>query len=626
MNESKSNSKSKTFVFKEPSKKLTVLDDEAWSDEESDYLIHLPPADEKSIAVEGSKSRGDKSLGKIFSGSAKIIYNADNFDNPEKNIPKEFVCDIPLPYVPPHVVETLGEDTIKLMWNEFVRFGADESELLLTEHIQSVANLVHESLGYNLPFDKLNLTMGENEYTDFGYVTKSLARFRNDAGVIRPEVSRVAQLPNCCANVYCRRHSNMEARLLAGVENRPDFRLDVVYRRWIQERKGYVRINHVPAILDECEIAYDITRAPEGYWQIKGDRICYTYEELEEAADIIRLDAAERNAQADIYRLPKWLLNEFTPSEVSMFKHHFMMIDIDCGGTIDSSELMLLGESLGNKLTEEECQHLIDQHDDDGSGTIDFSEFMTLMFQLMRGTINVESDALAQAMMESKNQIKIFEEIEDIKHHPPDLVSVHSYGGKPVECLYLLQGPPGSLYEGGHFLLKMVYVNGYPFACPEACIITRMIHLNFVVQMNGWVSIPHLRNLWESSWTSRDVIKHVLDLMIEPSPAHLPLLMIDVFNAFMLENFEIEDESVLIKSAFSDKLETNLRKDKMTSNFAYKLNKLPRLDQMHMNIVAKYYTDNEGYESIVRQFVKKFASDDHSGLAEDDNGHSVEEK
>jgi ubiquitin-protein ligase len=618
--------KPKTFVFKEAKKKLTYLDDDAWSDEESDYLVHPPAAEPKDTAVEDMKSRGDKTMTKIFSGQAKIIYNADNFDSPEKSIPKEFICEIPLPYVPPHVAETLGEDTVKLMWTEFVRFGADETELLLTEHIQAVANLVNESLGYDLPFDKLTFTMGDNEYTDFGYVTKSLARLRNDAGVMTPEVEKVAQLPKCCANIFCRRHRLMETRILSGEEDRPDFRLDVVYRRWIQEKRGYVRINHVPAILEECEIAHDVSRAPEGYWQIRGDRICYTYEELEECADMIRLDAVDRSSQVDLYRLPKWLLNEFSPSEVSMFRHHFMMIDIDCGGTLDSSELMLLGDSLGNKLTEEECQHLIDQHDDDGSGTIDFEEFMTLMFQLMRGTINVESDALAQAMMESKNQIKIFEEIEDIKHNPPELVSVHSYGGNPVECQYLLQGPPGSLYEGGHFLLKITYVNGYPFSCPEVCIMTRMVHLNFIVQMNGWVSIPHMRNLWESSWSSREVIKHVLELMIEPNPAFLPLLMIDVFNAFMVENFDIEDESVLIRSAFSDKLETGLLGDKVKTNFAFKLNKLPRLEQMHMNIVSKYYTDNEGYEAVVRQFVEKFANDDFGGSAEGEEEAPGEEQ
>ena len=399
----------------------------------------------------------------------------------------------------------------------------------------------------------------------------------------------------------------MEARVQGGGETRPDFRLDVVYRRWVQERKGYVRINDIPQILEECDIEYDKSRVPEVFWVTQGDRIVYNYEELEEASDLIRLDSVDRTAQVDIYRLPKWLLNEFSPSEVSLFKHHFMMIDIDCGGTIDAEELQLLGDSLGNKLSPEEAQHLIDSHDDDGSGEIDFEEFMTLMFQLMRGTIDVDNDALAQAMMESKNQIHIFEEIESIKHHPPALVSVQSYGGNPVECEYIIEAPPGSLYEGGRFLLKVVYLNGYPFNCPEACIATRMVHINFVGQMNGSVSIPHLKNLWESSWNSRALIQHVIDLLEEPRPPLLPIMMIDTFNAFMVENFELEDESVLIKSAFADKMELDLVSSKSDATLSAKLDKLSRLEQMHMNIICKYYTDSEQYESLARQFVQKFA-------------------
>lgn len=421
----------------------------------------------------------------------------------------------------------------------------------------------------------------------------------------------------------------MDQRVLDGYETRPDFRLDVVYRRWVLERQGVVRVNHIPQILDECEIQYDLSMAPEGFWDIEGDRILYTYDDLEAAGDIIRLDTHERRAQVDIYKLPRWLMNEFTPSEVSMFKHHFMMIDIDCGGTIDAEELQLLGDSLGNKISPEEAQHLIDSHDDDGSGTIDFEEFMTLMFQLMRGTIDVQNDALAQAMMESKNQIKIFEEIEDIKHNPPDLVSVHSYGGNPVECLYLLEGPPDSLYAGGRFLLKVVYVNGYPFSCPETCILTRMVHMNLVIQMNGSVSLPHLKNLWESSWSSRDIIQHVLDLMVEPNPSLLPMLMIDVFNAFMLENFELEDDSILIRSAFAEQLEMDLMVSDPKKGLEYKMDKLPRLDQMHMNIVAKYFTDNEAYQRIVRQFVEKFAVNnivDKEEQEEKDQGESQEEQ
>lgn len=185
---------------------LNLEDDEIWSDEERDYSVQLSPAPPKYAPVEEMISKGDKSMVKLFSGKAKIVYNADNFDCPEKNTPKEFVCDIPLPYVPPHVKDILGEETVNIMWTEFVRYGADESELLLTEYVQHVADAVNSLLGYELPFEKLVFSMGEGEYTDFKYVTDSLAKLRNDAGVVKHHLERPAELPKCCANKYCQVH------------------------------------------------------------------------------------------------------------------------------------------------------------------------------------------------------------------------------------------------------------------------------------------------------------------------------------------------------------------------------------------------------------------------------------
>jgi hypothetical protein len=44
------------------------------------------------------------------------------------------------------------------------------------------------------------------------------------------------------------------------------------------------------------------------------------------------------------------------------------------------------------------------------NGSIDFIEFMMLMFKIQRGTIDLEENALAQSMIEAKAQIKIFED------------------------------------------------------------------------------------------------------------------------------------------------------------------------------------------------------------------------
>lgn len=58
---------------------------------------------------------------------------------------------------------------------------------------------------------------------------------------------------------------------------------------------------------------------------------------------------------------------------------------------------------------------------------------------------------------------------------PPEFVKIKQYGGNPVECEYFLEGPTGSLYEGGTYTFKVVYLNGYPYNCPECFIVTRIV-------------------------------------------------------------------------------------------------------------------------------------------------------
>lgn len=57
-------------------------------------------------------------------------------------------------------------------------------------------------------------------------------------------------------------------------------------------------------------------------------------------------------------------------------------------------------------------------------------------------------------------------------------MKIKQYGGNPVECEYYLEGPEGSLYEGGTFIFKVVYLNGYPYNCPETFMVTRFVSMS----------------------------------------------------------------------------------------------------------------------------------------------------
>jgi hypothetical protein len=205
------------------------------------------------------------------------------------------------------------------------------------------------------------------------------------------------------------------------------------------------------------------------------------------------------------------------------------------------------------------------------------------MTQILRGTIDIQNDILAKTMMESRNQIKIFEEIESIKSFQPmtttmttgslqsgsidshsnadsgtgtgttlsstfslSFVNVLRYGQVPVVCEYLLKGPIHSSYANGKFVIKVIYNNGYPFQCPTVTITTRLLYVNFLPLIGGSYAIPHLEAIWDSSWTTKDLLQC-------PNPRLLPEDMIEVYNRYVAEFYEITDPSMLITSVFQQR-------------------------------------------------------------------------
>merc|ERR1711967_94058 len=61
------------------------------------------------------------------------------------------------------------------------------------------------------------------------------------------------------------------------------------------------------------------------------------------------------------------------------FKEAFLLFDKDGDGTITTKELGTVMRSLGQTPTEAELHDMINEVDNDGSGTIDFAEFLSLM-------------------------------------------------------------------------------------------------------------------------------------------------------------------------------------------------------------------------------------------------------
>jgi calmodulin len=86
--------------------------------------------------------------------------------------------------------------------------------------------------------------------------------------------------------------------------------------------------------------------------------------------------------------------------QVSEFKEAFDLFDKNGDGQISTKELGTMMRSLGQNPSDSELQDMIDEVDADNTGTIDFTEFLTMMARKMKETDSEE---------EIKEAFKIFD-------------------------------------------------------------------------------------------------------------------------------------------------------------------------------------------------------------------------
>ena len=80
------------------------------------------------------------------------------------------------------------------------------------------------------------------------------------------------------------------------------------------------------------------------------------------------------------------MTENLTEEQIAEFKEAFQIFDKDGDGSITTKELGTVMRSLGQNPSEEELKVMIEDVDADGSGTIDFKEFLGLMARKMKET------------------------------------------------------------------------------------------------------------------------------------------------------------------------------------------------------------------------------------------------
>lgn len=90
-------------------------------------------------------------------------------------------------------------------------------------------------------------------------------------------------------------------------------------------------------------------------------------------------------------------MEKISEEEVELYKEAFAFFDQNGDGSISKSELGSAMLSLGEHLTDEELQGMIDEADLDGNGTVDFAEFLSLIASQKKAQRQAEEDELLRA-------------------------------------------------------------------------------------------------------------------------------------------------------------------------------------------------------------------------------------
>ena len=87
--------------------------------------------------------------------------------------------------------------------------------------------------------------------------------------------------------------------------------------------------------------------------------------------------------------------NTFSAQEIQEFRRIFTMFDKDGDGTVSHNELCLVMRGLGQNPSPQEIQRMMEDIDSDGSGEIDFPEFLEMMTKLLM------EDVLEKGLLEA---------------------------------------------------------------------------------------------------------------------------------------------------------------------------------------------------------------------------------
>ncbi|KAH8347616.1 hypothetical protein KR067_002767, partial [Drosophila pandora] len=118
--------------------------------------------------------------------------------------------------------------------------------------------------------------------------------------------------------------------------------------------------------------------------------------------------------------------------------------------------------------------------------------------------------------------VRVKRELQEIRKHPPPNCSADMLRDDLFRWTAGVNGPNGTVYEGGHFRLDIRFPAAYPFRPPRIRFTTRIYHCN--VDSRGAICLDVLGERWSPVMNVAKVLLSIYVLMGECNPDD-PLVM-----------------------------------------------------------------------------------------------------
>mmetsp|Transcript_18628 Transcript_18628/g.33334 ORF Transcript_18628/g.33334 Transcript_18628/m.33334 type:complete len:193 (+) Transcript_18628:1310-1888(+) len=117
-----------------------------------------------------------------------------------------------------------------------------------------------------------------------------------------------------------------------------------------------------------------------------------------------------------------------------------------------------------------------------------------------------------------QNASRIQKELKEVQSEAQAGVSAKLVEGKLNHWKGEIQGPEGTPYEGGNFVVDIKIPENYPFVPPKMRFDTKIWHPN-VSSANGAICLDILKDEWSPALTMRTALLSLQALLCDPNPS-----------------------------------------------------------------------------------------------------------